>query len=344
MVTKQISPRPRPYLTGCGICSPGVGIQSVAGPGSAEVLKVTDRRSEQAAVLALVEKTELRWNQMALLIEQAGSALKLVNRDWNGLETFDVRDIENSTAPITEGDLAASEKIIMSAADEGAELMTVLDEEYPQNLRLVYDRPPFIFVRGTLVPEDSRAVAVVGTRTASSDGIEMASRLATELVDRDVTVLSGLALGIDGAAHRAALEAGGRTIAVLGTGVSAPVYPAKHGELTHEIVHSGGALISQFWPWASPSRYSFPMRNRTMSGMALGTVVIEAGKTSGARQQARIATEHGKRVFLVESLVLQESWAQRLAEHPAAVVVESVDDIVAALESVTSSAEQMSLC
>lgn len=333
--------RPR-FWSGKGrISSPCVGIRGSAGTAFVRGPEMTKPRlKEQAAVLALIEKTELKWNQMALLIEQAGSALKLVHRDWNGLETFDVLDVEQHTGPVTESDLERAEQIIVSSK---AQLVTVLDEEYPANLRLVYDRPPFLFARGKVKTGDDRAVAIVGTRTASERGTEMASNLAKELVQRGVTVLSGLALGIDGAAHGGTLAAGGRTIGVMGAGIDAPIYPEMHADLAEEIVESGGALVSQFWPWAAPTRYSFPLRNRTMSGMALGTVVIEAGQTSGARQQARIATEHGKQVFLVESLVLQEAWAQKLADHPATRVVKSVDDIVGALDLATSVTEQMSL-
>jgi DNA protecting protein DprA len=192
--------------------------------------------------------------------------------------------------------------MIQQLAAEGVTLVTVLDKDYPTNLRLVYDRPPFLFVRGELRRGDERAVAVVGTRTASQEGQTQADRLARELAASGVTVLSGLALGIDAAAHEGTLSAGGRTVAVLGTGIRR-VYPAVHADLADRIVAEGGALVSQFWPDSPPARWSFPMRNRTMSGMAIGTVVVEASKTSGAKMQARLALAHGKRVFLVESLV-----------------------------------------
>src|SRR5207302_7426526 len=112
---------------------------------------------------------------------------------------------------------------------------------YPANLRLVYDRPPFLFVRGELRDEDRRAIAVVGTRKASEQGLREADRLARGLAERGVTVLSGLALGIDTAAHRAALDAGGRTIAVVGNGIAARVYPRENAKLADEIVTLGGA-------------------------------------------------------------------------------------------------------
>jgi DNA processing protein len=158
-----------------------------------------------------------------------------------------------------------------------------------------------------------------------------------------VTVLSGLALGIDTAAHEATLDTQGRTLAVMGTGIHR-IYPAQNRDLADRIVKAGGALVSQFWPDAPPTRWSFPMRNVVMSGMAVGTVVVEASRTSGAKMQARLALEHGKRLFLVESLVMHEDWARKYAERPGATVVQSVDDVLAALETeLQSLGEQLTL-
>jgi DNA processing protein len=195
----------------------------------------------------------------------------------------------------------------------------------------VYDRPPFLFVRGTLMPQDSRSVAVVGTRRASDRGRALARDIAGALAERGVTVISGLAAGIDTEAHTATLDAGGRTVAVMGTGIDR-VYPKENAELAAQIaVH--GALLSQFWPGAPPRGSNFPLRNVVTSGVAIGTVVIEASSTSGAKMQARLALEHGKRLFLVESLVLQEEWAQRYKSRRGATVVTGVDDVVAALDA-----------
>jgi DNA protecting protein DprA len=132
------------------------------------------------------------------------------------------------------------------ALDETTSLVSVLDDEYPRNLRRIYNRPPFLFVRGALDNTDERSVAVVGTRRASPDGLSQAAHLAGELARRGVTVVSGLARGIDTAAHTAALDAGGRTLAVMGTGIDR-VYPAENAELAQRIPEQG-ALVSQFWP------------------------------------------------------------------------------------------------
>jgi DNA processing protein len=297
--------------------------------------------TEQAAVLALARRAHAEWYLVAQLLEATGSALRIVREDWTGFEPPELLAAV-ADAAVPEEELAGNAAMIESLASEGIRLVTVLDEAYPTNLRLIYNRPPFLFVRGELGTQAERAVAVVGTRAASEEGRAQADRLARDLVRHRVTVLSGLALGIDAAAHQATLDEGGRTIAVTGTGIRR-VYPPKHEELAERIVAAGGALVSQFLPDAPPTRWSFPMRNITMSGMAIGTVVVEASHTSGAKMQARLALEHGKRLFLVESLVMHEPWARKYAERPGATVVQSVNDVVDALEQELKPVKQLSL-
>jgi DNA processing protein len=297
--------------------------------------------SERAVVLALVAATRGEWYRTAALVEDAGSALRVLQRDWSGFEPFDVSQAEALVDGVGPEELERYEQMIDRYEEQGIRVITVLDEDYPLNLRQVYNRPPFLFVRGELRDADNRAVAIVGTRQASDAGLDQARRLSAELARSDVTVLSGLARGIDGAAHRAALDAGGRSVAVMGTGIDR-IYPAEHQGLAEEIL-GAGALVSQFWPEAPPTKISFPMRNVVMSGMAIGTVVIEASATSGARMQARLALEHGKRLFLVKSLVMHEEWAGRYAERPGTTVVDSVDDILDILVAMARPAEQLTL-
>jgi DNA processing protein len=298
---------------------------------------------EQAAVLALLRRARGEWYLVAQLLEASGSALRVLRSDWTGFEPPELRAaVESAPEKDASAEIAEYEAMIEALAAKGVSMVTVLDENYPTNLRLVYNRPPFLFVRGELQPGDERAIAVVGTRSASDEGLRQARDLARELAAGGVTVLSGLALGIDGAAHEAALDAGGRTVAVIGTGINR-TYPKEHGQLAERIVASGGAIVSQFLPDAPPTKWSFPMRNAVMSGMAFGTVVIEASKTSGAKMQARLALEHGKRLFLVESLVMQEEWAQKYAERPAVTVVDSVGDVLSALESELRPVAQLTL-
>lgn len=221
------------------------------------------------------------------------------------------------------------ETAIAAMARDSINLTTVLDDTFPANLRLIFNLPPFLTYRGVLRPDDARSVAVVGTREASVEGLERARRLARQLAEAGVTVLSGLARGIDTAAHEATLEAGGRTISVMGTGIRT-IYPPENRDLAERIAASG-AVVSQFWPDSPPRTDTFPRRNIVMSGMGQGTVVVEASATSGAKMQARYALEHGKRVFLLASLVRERPWAQGYLAR-GAIEVENVDDIVRLLQ------------
>jgi len=296
---------------------------------------------EKAAVLALVRHARAEWYLVSQLLDITGSATRALLGDWTGFEPEELRDSIETQSSI-DADLDEYMTMIAALDERGVSVITVLDSDYPSNLRLIYNRPPFLLVKGTLRPEDDRSIAVVGTRKASEEGLELADRLSRELATSGVTVISGLALGIDGAAHAGALASGGRTVAVVGTGIHR-VYPSEHTGLADEIVAAGGAIVSQFWPDAPPTKWAFPLRNITMSGIAVGTVVVEASNVSGARNQARHALEHGKKLFLVESLVMQEEWAKRYAERPGVRVVTSVDEVISALDEDLKPAQQMTL-
>lgn len=215
----------------------------------------------------------------------------------------------------------------MKRAEEvDARLITVLDPQYPRTLRLIFNLPPFLFVQGTIGEVDLRSVAVVGTRQATDLGIRRAVSMTRQLVAAGVTVVSGLARGIDTAAHTATLDADGRTIAVIGTGIT-QCDPKENRALADRIAKAG-AVVSQFWPSAHPATWTFPRRNVTMSGIAQGTVVIEASATSGAKMQARLALQHGKKLFLIRSLVDTYPWAAKYAEQRGAYVVEDVAGVL----------------
>jgi DNA processing protein len=288
---------------------------------------------EQATLLALTEVAPGPWYQVADVVEDAGSAVAVADRSHVFYDEGQAVIARLLADRFSEAMVKHWANVIERTLAErpNTRLLTVLDNDYPQNLRRVYDRPPFLFVRGTLQDDDSRSVAIVGTRRASDAGRALARDMAAALAERGVAVISGMAAGIDTEAHTAALDAGGRTIAVMGTGIDR-VYPKENAALAERIAESG-ALLSQFWPGAPPRRSNFPLRNVVTSGVAVGTIVIEASATSGAKMQARLALEHGKRLFLVESLVLQEEWAQRYRSRRGAQVVHGVEDVVAALES-----------
>ncbi len=183
----------------------------------------------------------------------------------------------------------------------GITLLTWDDPAYPDRLRHIYAPPPVLYVRGTFLPGEPM-VAIVGTRRPTAYGREVGRRLAADLAHHGVTVVSGLAIGIDAEGHRAALAAGGRTVAVLACGVDQP-YPLRHRAMAEEIVHRG-ALVSDYPPGTPPEPRNFPPRNRIISGLSLGVVVVEAGRRSGALITADFAAEQGREVLAVPGSIL----------------------------------------
>jgi len=179
----------------------------------------------------------------------------------------------------------------------GCRIVAQADAEYPELLRQIYDPPILLYVKGQMLPKDKNAVAMVGSRMTTHYGMEAARRLAYQLAYVGVTVVSGAARGIDSAAHQGALSGKGRTIAVLGTGINL-VFPSENRQL-YEQIASNGALITQFPFNRKPDKQSFPIRNRIVAGMTLGTVVVEANLTSGALITANFAVEYGRQVFAV---------------------------------------------
>jgi DNA processing protein len=181
-------------------------------------------------------------------------------------------------------------------------VLTIKDEAYPFRLKEIYEPPPVIYVRGSLTPEDDWSLAVVGTRRPTFYGREVSEQIAGDLARNRITIISGLAKGIDATAHRAALDSGGRSIAVFGCGLDI-VYPREHVKLARQIMENG-ALISEFPLGTTPRRENFPLRNRIMSGLSLGVLVVEAGEVSGALITAGHALEQNREVFAVPGSVL----------------------------------------
>jgi len=295
------------------------------------VMEGKPERSDEAHLLALCWTNSVDWSLIARQAQVPDGLAKLL--DGMVLErNAPVADKRRLHSALQRGLPIAD---ISSRLNEwtrgGLSLTTVLDDDYPLNLRSIHNLPPFLFYVGQLREDDAYSVAVVGTRTPSPSGLRRASRIAGLLATKNVIVLSGLARGIDTAAHRSALQAGGRTIAVLGSGLLR-VYPPENSSLAGEIARSG-AVVSQFWPDSPPASYNFPRRNIVTSGLGQGTVVIEATATSGAKMQARLALEHGKKVFLLKSLVDSHAWAKRYVQR-GAIPVEDVRDVQRHLVSV----------
>lgn len=217
----------------------------------------------------------------------------------------------------------------------GLKTLVFIDAEYPPRLREISNRPPILYVRGNLLLEDRNSVAIVGTRNATNYGLRTATELAHLLAARGITIVSGLARGIDSAAHRGALGGGGRTIAVLGSGFQDP-YPPENVVLIEEICMSG-AVISEFPVNAPPDRGNFPARNRIISGMTLGTIVVEAPNKSGALITSRYALEHGREVFAVPGPVGQpHSIGTNALIRDGAKLVSNTEDILRELRPLLS--------
>jgi DNA processing protein len=280
---------------------------------------------DTVAIVALLRLGRRPWSDYPALLEEAGSARTVLDRELAGEQSGQTSLLPIDPEPL----LVQSAGEVQRWTSAGIRLLTVLDPAYPDNLHAAHDRPPLIFVAGELRPQDSRSVAVIGARQASPRGLAAARTIAERLAAENFTVISGLAAGIDSAAHNSTLDVDGRTVAVIGTGLNR-VYPPQNAALQRRIAQRG-AVISQFWPDAAPRRESFPLRNATMSGLALATIVVEAGPTSGARIQARQALAHGRPVFVTRSTLVQ-AWAQELAERPGVHVFDDPGEIITALE------------
>jgi DNA processing protein len=280
---------------------------------------------EQVALIDWLRRPRVVWSAVTEQLEECGSVQAAAAAE---------APVQGSLFETTQADgVDEAGRDLERWERAGIRMVCVLDPEYPSNLRMIHQHPPVLFMRGTADERDATSVAVVGTRQPTPRGIDQARKLATGLAASGIPVISGLAAGIDTAAHTAALEAGGRTVSVIGTGIDR-VYPRQNAGLQEEIA-AKGLLISQFLPGSPPTRASFPMRNAVMSGYALATVVIEAAHRSGARIQARLALQHGRHVFLMRSL-LEHDWARDYEQRPGVTIVETADDVFAGLQRLAS--------
>jgi DNA processing protein len=220
------------------------------------------------------------------------------------------------------------EKELCELPKLGARLLKWTDEDYPANLRQIPDPPPYLFVRGPARLHETGCLAIVGARAASEAGLRMAHRLGMELAAKGFTVVSGLARGIDGAAHQGALDGGGRTVAVMGCGIDV-IYPPEHRKLAEAIIEGGGAIIAELPLGTQPIAENFPTRNRILSGLCLGVVIVEAAEKSGSLITARMALEQNRQVFAVPGSPLtgKTRGSNRLIRDGAK-LVECVEDVI----------------
>jgi DNA processing protein len=224
--------------------------------------------------------------------------------------------------PVTEiaEELAALERL-------GARTITIDDGQYPAHLRNIHDPPPVLYVKGEMLETDRKAIAIVGTRRPTRYGLETAERFAGQLAALGITIVSGLALGIDTAAHRGALQAGGRTIAVLGSGID-QIYPSSNRILAKEI-EQHGTLVTEFQLGQQPDKWTFPQRNRIISGLSLGVIMVEGHYDSGAMITAKEALDQGREVFAVPGNVqLEQSKGPHWLIKQGAKLVENVQDVL----------------
>jgi DNA processing protein len=228
----------------------------------------------------------------------------------------------------TFSDFDPIEKELCELPRIGARLVRWSDAEYPANLRQIADPPPYFFLRGALDGADPKSIAVVGARAASDAGRRMAQRLGLEFAARDFMVVSGLARGIDSEAHQGALDGGGRTVAVMGCGIDV-IYPPENRKLAEAIVAGGGGVISELPVGTPPVAENFPTRNRLISGLCLGVVIVEAAEKSGSLITARMALEQNRQVFAVPGSPLtgRTRGSNRLLKEGAR-LVDCVEDVI----------------
>jgi len=298
--------------------------------------KLTEHNAhENATLLALLRlrPNSMGWPEIAAEVALRGSATAL----WDEIYPAAL-DGMGGSEDTTRSE--AEHTWTQWTASSDFDVISVLDDRYPVALKQIHQIPPLLFTRGELRPIET-AVSVVGSRDATNEGLRIAANVARGLVDRHITVLSGLATGIDTAAHRATLDAGGRPVGVIGTGILR-TYPAASKDL-HREVAAAGALVSQFLPDAPPQKHSFPMRNATMSGLGLASVVVEAGEHSGARIQARVAVEHGRPVVLTDLVVQRTQWGQALRDRPGVFVAASTAEVMRIIDRIVEVAEEPAL-
>lgn len=289
-----------------------------------------DNTDNTALILALASLGKIGPVKIKIMLAQAESPIDIMSWDIPRLAAVPGIGLELASRISRELDLDYGQKLVEWADKGGYEIVTLVDEDYPAPLRELYDPPPFLFMKGNIIESDYRAVAMVGSRGATDYGRTTAAGLAGDLSRHGVTIVSGMALGIDTASHRGALAAGGRTIAVLGSGIDV-IYPRENKSLYAQIAENG-AVVSEFLPKTDPNPGHFPRRNRIIAGLSRAVVVIEAGEKSGALLTADMALVYGRELFALPGMVSSRmsSGTHELLKSGANILT-SVDDIFSVL-------------
>lgn len=297
---------------------------------------------ENSALIALLRTCERpdTWTSIANDCVLEGSAERLLlhkidpsshpllrdDADGDDMQATLLDDVGLSAEQVRQLEDARNESVqnLEDWRSQGFDFVSVFDTRFPERLRATIDVPPFLFASGDLKADDL-GVSVVGSRHCTPEGARFAVDCAHMLVERGLTVVAGLAKGIDTFAHQTALNDGGRTVAFIGTGIDRQ-YPAENRDLQHEI-EERGLVLSQFWPGAQPTKQSFPMRNALMSGYGVATIIADAGEHSGTRAQARQAQRHGRPIIINRMVLDKAQWARDLENRPGVYIV---DDVVGA--------------
>ena len=287
-----------------------------------------------------------RVKQLALGVDDPSKIFKLSKSELRRIEGIGEA---SSLAVLAFDDWDAVDEIISQTEKNGSRIITITDPEYPQLLKQIYDPPVLFWMKGNPEALSKPGLGVIGTRNASTYGKKTAEKLSKELGEQGLCIFSGLAYGIDIIAHKAALEVGAPTVAVLGSGID-NLYPRKHADIANQIVKAGGAVITEFPLGTNPDAGNFPVRNRIVSGLSLGVLVVESGIQGGSMITAELALDQNREVFAVPHNIENPSGTgcNYLIKNGMAKLVQSVEDILVELpvetgEQRTSKIEQRTL-
>src|SRR4051812_6237760 len=289
-------------------------------------MAVQSEVSQQAYWLALSLTPGLGATRGRKLVGHFGSAANVFQASLTELEASGLPAVSAQTIA-TGASLTGAEEEMVKAQEAKAKIVTPADPEFPERLLEIYDPPFCLYVRGDPSILNSPGIAVVGTRHPTPYGVGMSERLSCDLSAYGIIIISGLARGVDTAAHRGVVNAKGRTIAVLGTGVDV-IYPRENAKLVDQILSLGGAVISEFPVGTFAAPQNFPIRNRIISGLAVGVLVVEAGEYSGTRITARCALEQSREVYAVPGNVTNKlSWGPNTLIKQGAKLVATWEDV-----------------
>lgn len=294
---------------------------------------MSDNALERAALVALLFPPQpFKWAGLRDQVVEGELSPSSVLKERAGSGSFDSYSSE----------LDRAHARIQRWESSGTRFITFLDREFPLQLRDAHDFPPFIFARGELSIEGGRerGVSVVGSRKVSDGAARTADAIARGLIEAEISVISGLAMGVDSIAHSAALKLHGRTVGVIGTGID-KYYPRSSEAMQRKMEDGAGLVISQFWPGAAPTRASFPMRNTVMSAYSRATIIVEAAEKSGTRHQAHRAVRHGRPLILMRSVVESTTWGEHLSSDPSRYDVHVADDADHAVDLAVSVSQDL---